>query len=123
MQEITRDVYFEAANEQDENLRKALAQWTRQSDSRRTQENSVFLARYLKGIEIRNFFASFDHQPLLLNVRNGTIDLRTGQLLPHRREDFLTKMVPLDCDPTAICPKFSRFLNETFAFEQEGLVG
>src|SRR5713226_518164 len=59
--------------------------------------------------------------PLLLNVKNGTIDLRTGELLQHRREDFLTKMVPIKYDEKAACPKFSRFLNETLP--DAGLVG
>jgi putative DNA primase/helicase len=31
----------------------------------------------------------------LFNVLNGTIDLRTGRLRPHRREDYLTKLCPI----------------------------
>jgi putative DNA primase/helicase len=54
-------------------------------------------------------------------VKNGTIDLRTGELLPHRCEDFLTKIVPIEYDANAGCPSFQRFLNETFP--GEGLVG
>ena len=30
-----------------------------------------------------------DTDPWLLNVENGTLDLRTGELRPHRRDDLL----------------------------------
>jgi putative DNA primase/helicase len=32
----------------------------------------------------------------------------------HRREDFLTKKIPINYDPKATCPQFSKFLAETF---------
>lgn len=36
-----------------------------------------------------------DTDPWLLTVGNGTLDLRTGELLPYRREDLLTKLIPI----------------------------
>jgi putative DNA primase/helicase len=39
----------------------------------------------------------------LLNCKNGTLDLRTGQLRAHRREDLITKIVPGNFDPNAKC--------------------
>jgi len=120
-QDVVRDIYREAAEESDEKRRKALGAWAKQSDSRRVQENSVALARFLEGFEVREFSKVFDTRPLLFNVSNGTIDLQTGELHPHRREDFLTKMVPIAYDPGASCPKFMGFLNETFP--APGLVG
>ena len=46
----------------------------------------------------------FDQDPWLLNCLNGTIDLRTGEFRPHRREDLLTKICPVEFDPKAECP-------------------
>lgn len=43
----------------------------------------------------------FDAHPDLLNVGNGTVDLRTGQLREHRREDYLTKVSPVNYVPGA----------------------
>jgi len=57
----------------------------------------------------------FDTGRYLLNCENGTIDLKTGQLLPHRREDYITRMVPIAYDPKAVCPKWTAFLNTIFA--------
>ena len=51
------------------------------------------LARSEPGIPILP--TEFDQDPLLLNVQNGTIDLRTGELRPHRRSDLISKLIPL----------------------------
>jgi len=48
--------------------------------------------------------AQLDTDPLLLNVLNGTIDLRTGQLRDHRREDLITKIAPVHFHADAQCP-------------------
>src|SRR5262249_3720884 len=56
-----------------------------------------------------------DRDPFLLNVRNGTLDLRTGTLHEHRREDLLTKLAPVSYDPAADCPAWRRFLGQVFA--------
>jgi putative DNA primase/helicase len=53
--------------------------------------------------------------PYLLNFSNGVVDLRTGQPHAHRREDYITRMVPHDFDPTATCPAFDNFLLECMA--------
>lgn len=45
-----------------------------------------------------------DTDPWLLNVSDGTLDLRTGMLREHRREDLLTKLAPVAFDPEAKCP-------------------
>jgi len=48
----------------------------------------------------------------LLNCLNGTLDLRTGELQEHRREDYLTKLVHFEYNPDAECPLFLKFLGE-----------
>jgi putative DNA primase/helicase len=60
-----------------------------------------------------------DADPFLLNVLNGTLDLRTGALRPHRREDRLTKLCPTAFDPDAQCPLFLRAVNDIFAGDRE----
>jgi P4 family phage/plasmid primase-like protien len=55
--------------------------------------------------------ADLDRDPWLFNVVNGTIDLRTGQLREHRREDLISKLAPVKFDPKATCPLWERSLN------------
>jgi putative DNA primase/helicase len=46
----------------------------------------------------------------LLNCLNGTIDLKTGTLQKHNREDLITKLAPVKYDENAKCPIFDSFL-------------
>ena len=50
----------------------------------------------------------------LLNCINGTVDLSTGELRPHRPEDMITKLCPTVYDPAAEAPRFTAFLGEIF---------
>ena len=49
-----------------------------------------------------------------VNTLTGTVDLRTGQLRPHRRDDLITKLAPVLYDPMAECSRWLRFLDEVF---------
>lgn len=53
-----------------------------------------------------------DCDPWLLNCPNGTVDLRTGELREHRREDLMTKLAGADYDPAAECPTWLKFLED-----------
>ena len=56
----------------------------------------------------------FDTQPYLLNVKNGTIDLRSGVLQPHNKNDWITKKIDIDYDKTSQCLVFEKFLCDVF---------
>jgi putative DNA primase/helicase len=56
-----------------------------------------------------------DRDPWLLNITNGTLDLQTGELREHRREDFITKLAPVAFDQAASCPAWQAFLDVIFA--------
>ena len=53
----------------------------------------------------------FDADPVLLNFRNTTVDLRAEQVREHRREDRISKCIPFDYYPNAPCPTFMEFLH------------
>lgn len=66
-----------------------------------------------KGLESRLVvrMADLDQDAWALNVDNGTIDLRTGELRPHEREDLITQLVPIDYDPDVRAPTWAAFLD------------
>lgn len=47
-----------------------------------------------------------------LNLQNGTLDLNTFALHPHRQSDNLTYVLPYAYDPTAQAPRWQKFLRE-----------
>lgn len=60
-----------------------------------------------------------DSDPWLLNVANGTLDLKTGELREHRKEDFITRLVPVVYDPDAQSADFEEFLNTIMCGREE----
>jgi len=64
-------------------------------------------------------YAVFDKHPMLLNVTNGTLDLRNRELRPHDPLDRLTQMAPTPYDADAQCPRFLCFVDEVFDGDTE----
>ena len=52
----------------------------------------------------------WDRDGWLLNVNNGTIDLRTGKLRPHDPNDLCTHLAPVDYDSTALGPTWEEHI-------------
>jgi putative DNA primase/helicase len=111
--ETVRSIYVEAAACKDDERRTALVKHANRSESAKSIRALIDLARAQPGIPILP--ADMDRDPWSLNVANGTIDLRTGRLRPHCREDLLTKLAAVTYDPAAICPLWERCLNTWMA--------
>ena len=54
----------------------------------------------------------WDADPWLLNTPGGVVDLRTGELRPARREDYMTKIAAVAPDETCPCPIWDAFLKK-----------
>jgi putative DNA primase/helicase len=57
----------------------------------------------------------FDRYAWILNLQNGMLDLKTGQLLQPDPYYFQTKLAPVKFDPEAQCPLWMTFLNRILA--------
>jgi putative DNA primase/helicase len=84
-----------------------------QSESQSRINAMLSLAQNEAGIPLR--LTDLDSDPMLLNVQNGTIDLRTGHLPEHRRGDLITKLAPVLYDTNSECPLWLHFLDEITA--------
>jgi putative DNA primase/helicase len=82
-----------------EDRRKALMDFAMKSESRSRIENMVAMAKSLEGVAILP--EEFDRDHYLFNVLNGTVDLRTGELRPHSRDNLITKLSPVEYNPKA----------------------
>jgi putative DNA primase/helicase len=109
-----RGIYREASDAEDEDRRKALAKHAAASESEARIRAMIELAKS----EVPVTPDELDSDPWLLNVLNGTIDLRTGELREHRREDLITKLAPVEYDPNATAPTWEAFLKRVLPGEE-----
>jgi len=109
--EATVKAFYEyAGGYDDRSKRQELAEWAVKSESRYRIYNMVESAKRMVPV-VPN---EFDTDPLLFNVLNGTIDLRTNQIRPHNRVDRLLKRADVVYDPRATSPLWLEFLQHIF---------
>ena len=80
----------------------------------------VALARSEAGVPIEQ--SRLDSDLWLLNLENGTLDLRTGELREPRQADYITKLAPVTFNACADCPRWRKFLQTIFNGNEE-LIG
>lgn len=91
---------------------KHLRRWATYSQSSNGIRAAMIELQALDGVAAA--YDAFDAHPELLAVRNGVVNLRTGELLPHDASLLLTKRVDLDYDPGARSALWEKFLREIF---------
>jgi len=111
--ETARELYSQAWDVKDTDLQDQIIKHARRSEGSQAITNMLKEVASVPGVAVVP--DELDRGAFLLNVRNGTVDLRTGELRPHRREDLLTKIAPVDYDTGAKCPRWLQFLEEVFA--------
>jgi putative DNA primase/helicase len=86
---------------------------------RSQSKNAVQAMEWLARSEAPASITQFDGDPMLLNVANGTLDLRTGELRPHTHADLITKLAPVVYDREADCLTWRATLERIFAGDGE----
>ena len=107
-------IYREASTATDADKRKALAKHATSSEA----ENRIRAMISLAKSEVPVQPEEFDTDPFLLNAQNGTVDLRTGEMREHRRDDLITKIAPVEYDPDASATTFEAFLERVLPNEE-----
>jgi putative DNA primase/helicase len=105
-----RSIYGEAERAPDP-ARPKIGEWAKTSESL-SRRNAMIELAGKDGPKASD--RDFDRNSWLLNLQNGTYDLKTGVFKEHRRADFITKISPVVYDREAICPRFQDFLGAIF---------
>lgn len=95
--------------------RPAFSKWCAKSQSAGALASMLKLAKSDPGLVVD--VSEFDADPLLLNVENGTLNLETGELQPHRPADMCSRISPVSYDIYATCPVWDAFCARTFPDE------
>ena len=105
----------EAATLEDLDAKRKLAQWSFRSQAR--ERLNAMLALSQPPLSVCH--EQLDGYPWLLNVQNGTVDLRTGQLGKADPAQLLTKAAPVAFLPGQTNPEWEAFLSQIFAGDQD----
>lgn len=112
-------LYDEARKLRDFELAEKAKKASLAAEGRAKIDAAIELAKSEPGVIVQA--DQLDQDPWLLNVKNGTIDLRTGELHPHDPQDMITKIVNIEYapEPGNECPRWENFLFEIFAGNME----
>ncbi len=108
--QTVRSIYAETSREKDSETREAIASWAAKSEAKKNRKDMLELAQSERGMQVQP--DELDADPWVLNVENGTMDLKSGRLMPHDPKNLLTKLVPVAFDPNAAAPRWEKFLRE-----------
>lgn len=110
MKSIARLVTADAIAIADDKKRLAAENLARRGESSAGVSGALALAGTEQEVVVTP--GDLDADPWLINCANGTLDLRTGDLRAHSREDLLTKLAAGAFDPEASGKTFERFLTD-----------
>jgi putative DNA primase/helicase len=102
----------EAASIVDDGKRAAAVRWAATSESRGRLESMLVLAQ--SEAPIADAGDAWDKDPWLLGVKNGVVNLKTGECRAGRTDDRITFCCGVDFDAAARCPRWLSFLDEVF---------
>ena len=115
--QTAREIYAEAIDAESAQAAAAIAKHARQSESRRSLEALISLARSETGITISQ--DRLDADPMLLGVENGCVDLSSGELLKSTKNKYITKQAATRADSAELCPTWDKFMAEITAGDDD----
>lgn len=95
---------------------KASFKWALDSQSKKIRTASLGLAKALYPLVKTEHL---DADPWMLNCPNGTLNLRTGDVVAPSPDSLITKVAGVAYDPDARCPTWERFLSRIFEGDTE----
>ena len=112
---VVRNIYAEIYKTADYRERMEIERYAIQSESAKRREAIIKASSWIPDLNATT--EDLDRNPWLLNVENGTIDLTSGELLPHKPEDMITKIARVNYDKDADCPMWKQFIREIIDYK------
>lgn len=117
VKQTVRNILREAADEPDDDRREAIVKFAHSSESVSRRAAMLTAAKSEPPIPIRPDV--LDKNAWILNCTNGKLDLHTGRLCEHRREDYITKLCPVEWHSDALCPTWLATLDKCFGHTRD----
>ena len=114
---MIRGIYEELLETADYRERLDIEKHVMQSESARRRKALIEVASWIPELNAKT--DDLDPNPWLLNVRNGTINMQTGEFREHRQEDMITRLAHVDYDPQADCPLWKQFIREIMNYKAD----
>lgn len=105
---IATDVRRQAELDQDNEHQRLLARHALSCESLRARQSAITIAGMSRELSLT--LDDLNRDPLLLVVRNGVLDLRTGFLVEPNRLDFNTQCAAVTYDPEADAPRWAEHI-------------
>lgn len=107
---VVRKIYTEAERYEDKSDRESIIKHALKSEG--TERIKAMIIALTAEPGMSKPLDEWDNDKYLLNVDNGTIDLRTGELRPRKREDYITNVLPTKYEPDATCELWDKFIHK-----------
>lgn len=115
---VCEDLKQEAFLEQDEEIQKEKLKWASRTASSKNKEAMVKECQHLEKIPV--LLDNFDSYTDYLNCKNGIVNLRNGELLPHDPNFMMSKMCFAEYDREWGKPElWLKFLDDITAGDKE----
>jgi P4 family phage/plasmid primase-like protien len=117
VRELSRQMQRDVLEIDDTEKRKKAFEWALSLEKAGNIENCLKCAQSFPEVVVKPTI--FDKDPWLFNCQNGTLNLVTGELRPHRQGDYLMKISPASFDPDAKAPTWEAFLDRIMEGSRE----
>jgi putative DNA primase/helicase len=114
---IHDDLWRELAELEPQHRTNDLVRFVQDTGKKQTIGAMVALAQSEPGINRSH--DDFDRHPYLLNVRNGVLDLHTGELRPHDPNLYITQLANVDFHEDARSELWERFIRDVTCGDDE----
>lgn len=112
---LVEEMQQNALKSQNESFKKH----AKKSGNRGAKENMLVEARHLEGVAVLN--SDLDKNKILFNCKNGTVNLKSGEITKHNKIDLISKYSDVNYTPNSYPTRFMEFLEDIIGdFDEQG---